>query len=76
MTDAGKEFDFKEIASLDEQIDVLLTCKPLPESQIKILCDKVSALVKRCGVVTYDGGKNERVRKVGDTLTLLLLPID
>jgi len=37
-----KEFDFKEIASLDEQIEVLFSCKPLPESQIKILCDKVS----------------------------------
>ena len=41
MTD-NKEFDFKEIASLDEQIEVLFSCKPLPESQIKILCDKVS----------------------------------
>lgn len=41
MTDA-KEFDFKEIGSLDEQIEVLFSCKPLPESQIKILCDKVS----------------------------------
>ena len=37
-----KEFDFKEISSLDEQIEVLFSCKPLPESQIKILCDKVS----------------------------------
>ena len=30
------------IAGLDKQVDVLLSCKPLPESQIKILCDKVS----------------------------------
>ena len=44
MTD-NKEFDFKEIASLDEQIGVLFECKPLPESQIKILCDKVSLLI-------------------------------
>ena len=34
--------DFKGIKCLDDQIDVLLSCKPLPESEIKILCDKVS----------------------------------
>ena len=34
--------NFEEISNLDASIDVLLSCKPLPESQIKILCDKVS----------------------------------
>jgi hypothetical protein len=34
--------NFEEIASLDKSIEVLLSCKPLPESQIKLLCDKVS----------------------------------
>ena len=34
--------NFEEISNLDASIDVLLQCKPLPENQIKILCDKVS----------------------------------
>lgn len=38
----SRAINFEDIANLDEQIKVLLTCKPLPESQIKILCDKVS----------------------------------
>lgn len=65
MTDA-KEFDFKEIASLDEQIEVLFSCKPLPESQIKILCDKVSqraSLANRRhspNEVTQSGKSNQR----------------
>ena len=37
--------DMHEIGSLDKQIEVLLSCKPLPESQIKVLCDKVSLLL-------------------------------
>ena len=36
--------NFEEIASIDAHIEVLLSCKPLPESQIKVLCDKVSLL--------------------------------
>ena len=34
--------DFDGIKALDEQIEVLLSCKPLPESQVKTLCEKVS----------------------------------
>ena len=33
--------NFEEISNLDASIEVLLQCKPLPESQIKLLCDKV-----------------------------------
>ena len=40
----GGPINFEEIGGLDKQIDVLLSCTPLPESQIKILCDKVSHL--------------------------------
>lgn len=31
-----------KLHGLDEQIKHLLSCKPLPESQVKALCDKVS----------------------------------
>ena len=37
----GKQFDFNEIRALDDQIETLFSCKPLPESQIQILCEKV-----------------------------------
>ena len=38
----ASNIDFSGIKCLDDQIEVLLSCKPLPESEIKILCDKVS----------------------------------
>ena len=41
MAETNKSIDFKQISILDSQIEVLLQCKPLPESEIKILCDKV-----------------------------------
>ena len=34
--------DLEVIDVLDKQIEVLLSCKPLPEDQIKQLCSKVS----------------------------------
>ena len=42
---AERTLDAKAIENLkglDKQIDVLLSCKPLPESEIKELCAKVS----------------------------------
>jgi len=41
----SRSIDFEEIAKLDNHIDVLLGCKPLPESQIKILCDKAKEIL-------------------------------
>ena len=41
----SKAIVFEEIAHLDKQIEVLLGCKPLPESQIKILCDKAKEIL-------------------------------
>ena len=35
-------FNMKDIDTLDEQIKVLLSCKPLPESDVKTLCERVS----------------------------------
>lgn len=43
MASAG--INFEEISNLDSSIEVLLSCKPLAESQIKLLCDKVSAVL-------------------------------
>ena len=34
--------NFDEVDNLDKAIEVLFDCKPLPESQIKALCEKVS----------------------------------
>ena len=39
----SRAINFEDIANLDKQIETLLTCKPLPEIQIKQLCDKVSS---------------------------------
>ena len=36
------KFDINFIEGLDSQIATLLECKPLPESEIRALCDKVS----------------------------------
>lgn len=44
---ASTQFDDRAIsrlAGLDKQIEVLFTCKPLPESEISKLCDMVSPL--------------------------------
>ena len=37
------KFDINFIQGLDTQIATLLECKPLPESEIRALCDKVSS---------------------------------
>jgi len=41
-TDSAKEAAFMGFEMLDKQIQTLFECKPLPESEIKMLCDKVS----------------------------------
>lgn len=41
----NRTINFEEISNLDKQIDVLLGCKPLPESQIKVLCDKAKEIL-------------------------------
>ena len=50
MTTAGDN-NFSDIKYLDEQIDKLLECKPLPEDSIKALCEKAKEiLVKESNV--------------------------
>lgn len=35
----------QEITNLDLQIEQLMKCKPLPEADVKLLCDKVNNLL-------------------------------
>ena len=41
-TPKGSELQMSEIPGLDAQIETLLSCKPLPELQVKQLCERVS----------------------------------
>ena len=37
-------FNMQDIAVVDKQIETLLQCKPLPESEVRALSEKVSPL--------------------------------
>ena len=41
-TGDSTNIDFDTITAMDGQIEVLLQCKPLPESEIRQLCERVS----------------------------------
>lgn len=41
MTTKGGDFNLNEIAQMDKQIEILMDCKPLPETEVKTLCEKV-----------------------------------
>ena len=71
---ASSGIDHAEIKLLNDNIDVLLSCKPLPESSIKLLCDKVSHsslfythIVFVCTIQVSpslgDGGKLIKIRR-------------
>jgi hypothetical protein len=36
--------DFQGIAAVDKQIATLLECKPLPESEVRALAEKVTSM--------------------------------
>lgn len=38
--------DFQGIAAVDKQIATLLECKPLPESEVRALAEKVTRVIK------------------------------
>lgn len=38
---SGKDLHMNEIHVLDKQIETLMECKPLPENEVKILCERV-----------------------------------
>jgi serine/threonine-protein phosphatase 2A catalytic subunit len=39
------KFNVGDIKALDDQIEVLLSCKPLPELQVKQLCEKAKEIL-------------------------------
>lgn len=39
-----KDLNMADIHVLDKQIETLMDCKPLPETEVKQLCEKVSTL--------------------------------
>ena len=41
----ARTINMEEIQHLDQQIDVLFDCKPLPENQIKQLCEKAKEIL-------------------------------
>jgi hypothetical protein len=41
-TKGGVELGTGEIHNLDRQIEVLMDCKPLAETEVKALCERVS----------------------------------
>jgi hypothetical protein len=38
----AQQFNMADIACVDAQIETLLSCKPLPESEVRALAEKVS----------------------------------
>jgi len=37
----AKDLNMSDIHGLDQQIATLMDCKPLPETEVKALCEKV-----------------------------------
>ena len=44
MSQIQKELSSSDLGNLDVQISTLMQCKPLKESEIKFLCEKVNRL--------------------------------
>ena len=44
----------QEVQNLDRQIETLMKCKPLPESEVKILCDKVFPIFKNREKIIFE----------------------
>lgn len=51
MAGAGSEGQYKE---LDAQIESLMKCTPLPEAEVKVLCDKAREILQ----ASVDAHKN------------------
>ena len=41
MTTKGADLNMNDIGNLDRQIEILMECKPLSETEVKQLCEKV-----------------------------------
>ena len=44
---SNKKYDDKDIDVVDKQIAVLMECKPLPESEVRALSDKVTSSIAK-----------------------------
>jgi hypothetical protein len=42
MTTKGGDLNMGDIGNLDRQIEILMECKPLSETEVKQLCEKVN----------------------------------
>ena len=42
---SAKDLNLNEIHSLDRQIEILKECKPLTETEVKQLCEKVCSII-------------------------------
>ena len=43
----SKDLNLPELFGLDKQIEVLMECKPLPENDVKQLCEKVTLFISQ-----------------------------
>ena len=43
----GKDLNNNEIPALDKQIETLMECKPLAETEVRALCERVSLFYVR-----------------------------
>ena len=43
------KYNFADIAEVDKHIAILLQCKPLPESEVKELTEKVQSFIQFVG---------------------------
>jgi hypothetical protein len=44
MATTKGELNMGDIQNLDRQIEILMECKPLSETEVKLLCEKVSSI--------------------------------
>jgi len=42
MSDKPTPLSLEDISILDKQVDILTEFKPIPEHEVKVLCDKVT----------------------------------
>ena len=54
--------DFQGIAAVDKQIATLLECKPLPESEVRALAEKVTRGIK-FNISIGEGNSYQRIKR-------------
>ena len=54
MTDPKPALSLEDISILDKQVEQLQDFKPIPENEVKMLCDKVKSKLLRIRLLTPD----------------------